>query len=203
VWYYFIFIKFFNMKPAFLFLALTWWAGTSEAQSAPEKVIRLEVQQNGQPTKKIELKGSELDNPETIAMLKKEYDLDLNNLEPTLGNKPNIEEKKIIIRKEMNWQQQARVNFGLSIIDQPNFKGVLVSNLTENGLSARSGLKKGDVVNAFKINDEIKDVTNVAQLKREMQRLNEMESIVLLVNRHGKNMEIKITVPRQMNEETF
>lgn len=186
------------MKQAFLFLALSWWATPSEAQNS-EKIIRIEIQQNGQPLKKIELKGDDLNKEENIAMLKKEYDLDISNLDPS----SNVEERKIIIRKEINFNQQGRVNFGLSIVDLSNFKGVLVSNLTENGLSARSGLKKGDVINAFKINEEIKDVTNVAQLKREMQRLNEMESIVLLVNRQGKSIEIKITVPRQINEETF
>jgi S1-C subfamily serine protease len=129
----------------------------------------------------------------------------LNSLSPTDPNRPHLESRKDAWRKFVNglvdgiWNQapldvRLRVLYGfeiqaltgqlMSYFAAPN--GLLVSNVSEGAIAARSGLQAGDVI----IDAGAKQINRLADLVDALDSANS-SPIEITVARRGKRVNIK------------
>jgi serine protease Do len=107
-------------------------------------------------------------------------------------------EKKIFMFKDDGTSpfEKSAPKIGLSVQDSEDGKGVQVLGVSADGAAAKSGIQLNDRVLRF---DEI--ATNeVYALRMALERSRDKRSVMVHLQRGGKDVHVELIFPRQLNK---
>ena len=89
-----------------------------------------------------------------------------------------------------------RGRLGLGIEDTDNDGGVKVTDVDDESLGAKAGVKENDIITEIN-GKKVKDVTEV---KKELAELKDKSSYNIKVKRNGADMNLEVKIPKKVNK---
>lgn len=94
----------------------------------------------------------------------------------------------------MNWGGHSRL--GVRVEDSDNDGGAKVTDVTDESLAAKAGLKENDIIT--EING--KKVKDVNELRKELAEIKDKPSYTIKAKRNGADMNFDVKIPKKINK---